>query len=83
MLADTSGVHGTHRFAVAASGMGMKGIAGTELKEGVFGALASGWSQLCRLVTSRLLPERVSPEEAIRNSENLFAIVKDPPGAFS
>lgn len=77
MLADTDGVHGTHRFAVAASGMGMKGVAGAELEEGVFGALASGWSQLCRLVTSRRIPERVSPEEAIRDSENLFAVVKD------
>ena len=78
LLADTGGVYGTHRFALAASSEGIKGLAGAELEEGVFGALASGWGQLCRLVTSRHLPERVSPEDALADSENLFFIAADP-----
>lgn len=78
MLADTGGIYGTHRFAEATASAGIKGIAGAELESGVFGALSSGWGQLCRLVTSVHIPERVSPGEALENSENLFVIAKDP-----
>jgi DNA polymerase III alpha subunit len=81
MLADTGGVYGTHRFALAASSAGIKGIAGAELETRagtiVTGALASGWGQLCRLVTSTRLEERVFPEDAISDSSDLFAVVKD------
>ncbi|PIE52719.1 hypothetical protein CSA37_05690 [Candidatus Fermentibacteria bacterium] len=76
MLADTDGVYGTHRFAEAASAHGIKGIAGAELKEGVAGALASGWGQLCRLVTSARIPEQFDCEEALKDSSDLFIIVK-------
>ena len=78
LLADTGGVYGAHRFALAASREGIKGLAGAELNEGVFGALASGWGQLCRLVTSRHIPERVSTETALADSDNLFFIAADP-----
>lgn len=82
MLADTGGVYGTHRFSEAASAAGLKGIAGTELEtpagNTVIGALASGWGQLCRLVTSTHIEERVSPVEALQDSSQLFAIVRNP-----
>lgn len=77
LLADTGGLYGTHLFARAALSSGIKGIAGAELAEGVFGALAEGWGQLCRLVTSRHLPERVSSGTALTDSENLFFIGGD------
>lgn len=78
LLADDGGVYGTHRFSQAAAASGIKGVAGAELPEGVFGALASGWGQLCRLVTARHLPERVPPEEAVSDSCDLFAIAAGP-----
>jgi len=82
MLADTGGVYGTHRFAVAASSAGITGIPGAELQTSAgtvaAGALASGWGQLCRLVTSVYLEERVDHGEALRDSSNLFCMVKDP-----
>lgn len=41
------------------------------------GALASGWGQLCRLVTSVHAEERVSHLEAFVDSDQLFCIVRD------
>ena len=82
MLADTGGVYGQHRFAVAAAGAGIKGVAGAEIKTVVgvlvVGALASGWGQLSRLVTSVHLEERVSHSEAFADSDQLFCIAKNP-----
>jgi len=81
MLADTGGVYGQHRFALAAVNTGVKGIAGAEIEtiagNLVVGALSSGWAQLCRLITSVHIQNRVSPMEAFSDSDNLFAIVKD------
>ena len=80
MLADTGGVYGQHRFAVAATDIGIKGIAGAELQTAagvmVVGAFASGWGQLSRLVTSIHLEERVSHTEAFADSNQLFCIAK-------
>ncbi|HPR22964.1 MAG TPA: hypothetical protein PK991_09730 [Candidatus Sabulitectum sp.] len=81
LLADTGGVYGTHRYAEAASDAGIRALAGAEVHGAVFGALSSGWGQLCRLVTSAHLPERVSPEEALGDSGNLYAIAANPGAA--
>ena len=82
MLADTAGLYGMHRFAEAASAAGLAGIAGAELETpagaAVIGAMASGWGQLCRLVTSTHIEKRVSPAEALGDSSDLFAITGDP-----
>ena len=81
MLADTGGVYGQHRFAEASGKSGFKGIAGAEIETAggivVVGALASGWGQLCRLVTSVHLEERVNHLEAFRDSDQLFSLVRD------
>ncbi|MCD6588415.1 MAG: hypothetical protein J7K88_07680, partial [Candidatus Fermentibacteraceae bacterium] len=81
MLADTGGVYGQHRFAAAAAGAGIKGVAGAEIKTVVgvlvVGALASGWGQLSRLVTSVHIEERVNHLQAFADSSRLFCIVKN------
>ncbi len=81
LLADTNGVYGTHRFAIASNSFGIKGVAGAEIDTAagrlVVGALASGWVQLSRLVTSVRLEERENHLEAFRDSSNLFCITKD------
>jgi DNA polymerase III alpha subunit len=82
MLADTGGVYGQHRFAVAAATAGIKGIVGAEIQTTagvlVVGALASEWGQLSRLVTSVNLEERVSHSKAFADSNQLFCIAKNP-----
>jgi DNA polymerase III alpha subunit len=81
MLADTAGLYGQHRFALAAVKAGIKGAAGAEIEtvagNMVVGALSAGWSQLCRLITSAHLPLRADPLEAFSDSSNLFIIAKD------
>ncbi|MCD4708525.1 MAG: PHP domain-containing protein [Candidatus Sabulitectum sp.] len=81
MLADTAGVYGQHRFAAAAVKAGIKGIAGVEIETTgglvVTGALSSGWGQLCRLITSVHLEERIDHLKAFSDSSHLFCIVKD------
>ena len=87
MLADTGGVYGQHRFAVAANNEGIKGVAGTEIQTAVgilvVGSLASGWGQLCRLITSVHLEERVDHPSAFSDSSDLFCIAKDRLQAMS
>ncbi len=81
MLADTGGVYGQHRFAAAAVKAGIKGAAGVEIETTggliVVGALSSGWGQLCRLITSVHLEERVDHLKAFSDSSHLFCIAKD------
>ncbi len=81
MLADTGGVYGQHRFAVAAARAGIKGAAGAEIETTggliVVGALSSGWGQLCRLITSVHVTERVNHHAAFSDSSHLFCIAKD------
>ena len=81
MLADTGGVYGQHRLAVAAIKAGIKGVAGAEIEtlSGVLvvGALTSGWGQLCRLITSVHTAERVDHEGAFLDSSDLFCIVRN------
>ena len=81
MMADTGGVYGQHRFAVAALEAGIKGVAGAEVNTiggvMVVGALVSGGGQLCKLITSVHVPERVDPLVAFSDSSDLFCIVKD------
>ncbi len=79
MMADLGGVYGLHRLAVSCGRLGLKVVPGAHvaLPGGmlVAGALQGGWGQLCRLVTSTHLPERVSPEQAFVDSDRLFAFV--------
>lgn len=79
MTADLGGVYGLHRMALACRGLGLKSVPGAHvaLPGGmlVTGALGGGWGQLCRLVTSTHLPGRVSPEDAMQDSDRLFAFV--------
>ncbi|MCP4647921.1 MAG: hypothetical protein GY852_09360, partial [bacterium] len=81
MLADTGGIYGQHRFAVAATEAGIKGVAGTEIATTagvmVVGALASGWGQLCRLITSVHVEDRVNHLNAFTDSNQLFCVVRD------
>ncbi|MCK5785746.1 MAG: hypothetical protein KAH54_04200 [Candidatus Sabulitectum sp.] len=81
MLADSGGVYGQHRFAVAAAKAGVKGLAGAEIQTAggalVVGAQAAGWGQLCRLITSVHVPERVNHLSAFSDSSDLFCFVKD------
>ncbi|MEA3266624.1 MAG: PHP domain-containing protein, partial [Candidatus Fermentibacteria bacterium] len=87
MLADTGGVYGQHRFAVAAVEAGIKGIAGAEVETVcgilVVGALASGWGQLCRLITSVHLEGKVDHLSAFSDSRDLFCIAKNRLQAMS
>lgn len=88
LLADTNGVYGAHRFAIATNSFGIKGVAGAEIvlnssgNSLVVGALASGWEQLSRLVTSVHLEERVTQVSALQDSSNLFCIVRNTAQAF-
>jgi len=79
MMADLGGVYGLHRMALACGRLGLKVIPGAHvtLPGGmlVTGALQGGWGQLSRLITSTHLPGRVPPEQAIGDSDRLFAFV--------
>lgn len=79
ILADLEGLYGLHRFDRACAGSGIRPVAGAHLSTDghafVAGALEGGWGELCRLVTSMHIPERVNPREAIQDSGRLFALV--------
>lgn len=84
LMTDIGGLYGMHRLAAACRKLGLKAIPGASLTlpggSLTVGALDGGWGQLCRLVTSSHLPERVNPDEALCDSLRLFALVRTGDG---
>jgi hypothetical protein len=78
---------GLLEFTGACREQGVTGAAGVQLEVGgsgtVFTAMEGGWGQLCSLVTSVLLPERVSPGEALSEASAVAAIVRSPSAAVT
>ncbi len=84
ILTDFSVVTGQLEFAAACRENGICGAAGAELRirglKMVFTALEGGWSDLCSLITSTTIPERISTGELLAACTRLAAIVKEPSG---
>ncbi len=85
VLTDSGIVTGQLEFAAACRENGITGAAGALLTirglKIAFTALEGGWSDLCQLITSTTLPERISTEESLAASAKLAAIVEEPSGA--
>jgi DNA-directed DNA polymerase III PolC len=82
-LTDTNGMYGLIQFAQKAEEVGIKPILGSlitdiddQLKYAIFLAKNnSGYSELCKIITSRKLKEDFSLAEVIKNiSDNLFVL---------
>lgn len=86
LLADLDVMCGQLEFAGACGKEGIAGVAGVELEfsglRAVVAAGEGGWGQLCTLVTSALLPERIGTEEAMASTDRLTAIVRVPSAAL-
>ncbi len=84
ILTDSSVVTGQLEFAAACRENGIAGAAGAELTirglKIAFTAIENGWSDLCSLITSTTIPERISTEESLAACTKLAAIVKEPSG---
>ncbi len=85
-LTDTDGMHGVINFFKAASEKGIKPIAGAQItnphnSENYVIVLArnkAGYSQLCKIITSRKLNENFTLDTVFRgNTEDLFFITYD------
>lgn len=85
ILSDPGVVTGQLEFAAACRENGIVGVAGVELiirrMKVVFAALEGGWSNLCSLITSTTVPDRISTEESLPLCVNVAAIVEEPYGA--
>ena len=85
MLADGRVTCGQLEFAGACRSEGITGAAGVQLQDGgdtvTFVAGEGGWEQLCVLITSMLLPDRIPVEEAMEGASDLTALVPDPQAA--
>lgn len=83
VLADRKVACGQLEFARACRSEGIAGAAGVQLNIGgdavTFAAGDGGWEQLCVLITSVLLPERIPIEEAMEGASDLTAMVGNPP----
>lgn len=84
ILTDSSVVTGQLEFTAACRENGITGAAGAELTIGgrkiTFTAVENGWSDLCSLITSTTVPERISTEESLAACAKLVAIVEEPSG---
>ena len=82
ILTDSSVVTGQLEFAAACRKNGITGAAGALLTirglKITFTAIEGGWSDLCSLITSTTVPERVSTEESLAACTKLAAIVGEP-----
>ncbi len=82
ILADSAVVTGQLEFAAACREKGIIGAAGVFLtirgEKVVFAALEGGWSDLCSLITSTTVPERISTEESLAACTKLAVIVDKP-----
>ncbi len=82
ILADGNVVTGQLEFAAACRKHGITGAAGAELTiRGArifFLSLKEGWSDLCQLITSTTVPERISTEESLASCSRLAAIAAEP-----
>lgn len=82
VLSDPGVVTGQLEFAAACREKGIIGAAGVELTikgiKVVFAALDGGWSNLCSLITSVTVPDRISTEESLPLCVNMAAIVEEP-----
>jgi len=85
ILSDGNVVTGQLEFAAACRENEITGAAGAELTikgmKIVFTALEGGWSDLCGLITSTTVPERISTEESLASCAKLAAIVEESFGA--
>jgi DNA polymerase III alpha subunit len=86
ILADPGISSGQLEFSGECVEQGVKGAAGVQLEiEGsdiLFAAMEGGWEELCLLITSVLLPQRVPLDEALRDASSLAAITPDPVSAM-
>ncbi|MCK4806683.1 MAG: DNA polymerase III subunit alpha [Candidatus Aegiribacteria sp.] len=84
ILTDSSVVTGQLEFAAACRENGINGAVGAELRirglKIAFTAIEGGWSDLCSLITSTTVPERISTEESLAACLKLAAIVDEPSG---
>ena len=82
ILTDSSVVTGQLEFAAACRENGITGAAGAELRirglKITFAAIEGGWSDLCSLITSTAIPQRISTEESLTACTKLAAIVEEP-----
>ncbi len=82
ILADKSVVTGQLEFAAACRKNGIVGAAGVLLPikgiKVIFIALEGGWSDICTLITSTTVPDRISTENTLESCTKLAAIVEDP-----
>ncbi|MCD4702514.1 MAG: hypothetical protein K8S24_11725, partial [Candidatus Aegiribacteria sp.] len=80
ILSDGNVVTGQLEFAATCRENGITGAAGAFLTirgtKIVFVSLEGGWSDLCSLITSTVLPERISTEESLAACTKLAAIVE-------
>ena len=85
ILSDAGVVTGQLEYAAACRENGIIGAAGVKLRikgiEVVFAALEGGWGNLCGLITSATVPDRISTEESLPLCVNMAAIVEKPSGA--
>ncbi|MCD4700931.1 MAG: hypothetical protein K8S24_03650 [Candidatus Aegiribacteria sp.] len=82
ILTDKSIVTGQLEFAATCRENGITGAAGALLAirglKIAFTAIEGGWCDLCSLITSTVLPERISTEESLAACTKLAAIVEGP-----
>jgi len=82
---DGSVVTGQLEFTGACRGHRIIGAAGAELvingMKIAFVSLKGGWSDLCRLITSTTVPDRISTGEFLSSCTGLAAIAQNPPDA--